>query len=119
MKKKRLALSCYKKLLGLLKRITSKNNRYFYCLSCLHSLRADDKRKSQEKLYKNKDFSEFFLPIPKNNMLAFNQYMKSNEMPYTIHADIEFLIKKADNCKNNAESSIAKIGKHVPCEYSM
>ena len=52
-------------------------------------------------------------------MLAFNQYMKSNEMPYTIHADIEFLIKKADNCKNNAESSIAKIGKHVPCEYSM
>ena len=35
-------------------------------------------------------------------------------MLYIIYADIELLVKKTDNCKNNPEnSSTTKIGKHV------
>ena len=30
----------------------------------------------------------------KKNILEFNQFMKSDEMPYIIYADIESLIKK-------------------------
>ena len=46
--------------------------------------------------------------------------MKSDKMPYIIYADIEFLIQKIDNCKNNPEkSSTAKVGEHIPCGYSM
>ena len=41
-------------------------------------------------------------------------------MPYIFKADIEFLIWKIDNCKNNPEiSSIRKTRKHAPCGYSM
>ena len=46
--------------------------------------------------------------------------MKSDKMPYIIYADIELLIRKIDRCTNNAEKSSAmKIGKHIPCGYSM
>ena len=41
-------------------------------------------------------------------------------MPYITYADIESLIKKIDGCVNTPEnSSTTKIGKHIPCGYSM
>ena len=47
-------------------------------------------------------------------------YMKLDKMSYSIYADIESLVKKIGNCKNNPEkSSKTKIGKHIPCGYSM
>ena len=42
--------------------------------------------------------------------------MKSDKIPYIIYADIETSIKKTDGCAN---SSTAKIGHHISCEYSM
>ena len=56
----------------------------------------------------------------KVKVLEFNQYMKSDKMPYLIYADIESLIRKIDGCANNPEdSSTTKIGEHIPCGYSM
>ena len=47
----------------------------------------------------------------KDKILEFNQYMKSDKMPYIIYDDIESLIKKIDGCTNNPEnSSTTKIG---------
>ena len=44
--------------------------------------------------------------------------MKSDEMPYSIYADIESLIKKINRCANNKENSLTtKIGEHTPCGY--
>ena len=41
-------------------------------------------------------------------------------MVYIIYVDIESLIKKIDNRKNILEKfSTTKIGKHIPCGYSM
>ena len=58
------------------------------------------------------------MPSEKNNILEFNQIMKSSKMPYIIYADIKSLIKNIDGCENNPEySSKAKIGKHIPCGY--
>ena len=55
-----------------------------------------------------------------NNILEFNQYMKSDKMPYIIYADLESLIRKIDGCANNPKkSSTTKLGEHIPCEYSM
>ena len=46
--------------------------------------------------------------------------MKSDKTPCIIYTDLESLIKKIDNCKNNPEkSSATKIGNHIPCGYSM
>ena len=36
------------------------------------------------------------------------------------YADIESLVKKIDGCANNLEkSSTTRLGKHIPCGYSM
>ena len=60
------------------------------------------------------------MPSGKNNILEFNQYMKSNKMSYIIYADIEPSIKKIDGCANNTEkSSPWKLGEHIPCGFSM
>ena len=41
------------------------------------------------------------MPSEKDNILEFNQYMKSNKMPYIIYADIKSLIEKIDGCANS------------------
>ena len=55
------------------------------------------------------------MPSEKDNILKFNQYMKSvYNMPYFIYADMESLIAKIDGCANNPEnSSTTKIGQHL------
>ena len=92
----------------------------FYCLNCLHFFRTENKLKSNEKICKNKGFCGIVMPSEKNNILEYNQYMKSDETSYIIYADIESLIRKIDGCANNpAKSSTTKIGEHIPCGYSM
>ena len=60
------------------------------------------------------------MPSEKDNILEFNQHMKSNKMPYIIYADIKSLIKKIDGCAKNPEnSSTIEIGEHIPCGYSI
>ena len=55
------------------------------------------------------------MPSEKDNILEFNQYMKSDKIPYIIYTDIESLIKKIDGCANDPEnSSTTKIDKHIP-----
>ena len=41
-------------------------------------------------------------------------------MQYTIYADIAFLIRKIDRCKNNPEKYLTrKISEYIPCQYLM
>ena len=69
---------------------------------------------------KNKDFCGVEMPSERNKVLKFNQYMKSDKMPYIIYADLESLIEKIDGCANNPEKPLTtKIGEHIPCGYSM
>ena len=53
-----------------------------------------DKLKSHEKVCKIKYFCEIVMPFKKYYILQFNQYIKSDKMPYSIYADLESLIKK-------------------------
>ena len=58
------------------------------------------------------------MPPEKDNILEFNQYIKSDKIPYIIYADSIF--KEIDRCANNPEnSSTTKIGEYIPCGYSM
>ena len=63
-------------------------------MNCLNSVRTEDKLKSHEKVYKNRDICGIVMPSKKNEKLKFNQYMKSDIMPYIIYVDIESFIKK-------------------------
>ena len=48
------------------------------------------------------------------------KYIKSDEIPYIIYADIESLILKKYRCENDPEkSSTTNIGEHIPCGYSV
>ena len=114
-----MALSCSKELAALLHGITSKHKGDFYCMNCLHSFRTKNKLKCYEKVCKNKYFCGIVISLERDKILEFNQYMKSDKMPYIIYADIESLIRKIDGCANNPEkSSKTKIGQHIPCLYS-
>ena len=87
-----------------------------------HSFRTKNKHKSHEKVCQNKDFygTEIVIPSEKVDILEFNQYVKSDKMPYIIYADIESLIRKINGCENNPEgSSTTKTYEHIPCGYSM
>ena len=94
--------------LSTLRGITSKDHSDFYCLNCLCSFRTENRLKSLEKVCKNKDFCGIAMPSEKDNILEFNQYMKSDKMSYTIYADIESLIRKINRCANNPETSSTK-----------
>ena len=51
------------------------------------------------------------MPSKKDNMLTFNQYMKSEKIPHIIYVDVEYLIKKIDGYgrANNLEKSSSTI----------
>ena len=59
------------------------------------------------------------MPSEKDNILEFNQYMKSEKMLYIIYADIKSSIKNIDGCVNNPENfSTTKIDEPILCENS-
>ena len=63
-----------------------------------------------------KDFVIFFT----DNTLEFNKYKKSDKIPYIIHANIESLITKIDECASYPEnSSTTEIVEHISCGYSV
>ena len=106
-----------KKLSALLHGIASKHKGDFYCLNCFHSFRTENKLKSHEEICNNKDFCG---RMKIDKLLEFNQYMKSDKLPYIIYADIESLITKIEGCANNAETSLTtKIAEYIPCGYLM
>ena len=74
----------------------------FYCLNCLILSERKINLIHMKKYVKRKIFVEL-LCHPKNNIFEFNQYIKLGKMQYIIHADVESLIEKIDNCKNNPE----------------
>ena len=61
-----------KQLSALLLIKASENNDDFYCLNCLHCFRTENKLKSHEKVYKNKDFCGIAMPTEKNKILELN-----------------------------------------------
>ena len=43
----------------------------------------------------------FETPSEDTKILEFNQYKKSEKVPFIIYADLECIIEKIDGCKNN------------------
>ena len=49
--------------------------------------------------------------------IKFNQYQKSEKTPFTIHANLEYLIEKIDGCKNSEQQQ--KQVSIIPSGFSM
>ena len=57
------------------------------------------------------------MPSEDTKILKFNQYQKSDKAPFIIYADLECIIEKFDECKNNHEnSSTSKVSEHCHLE---
>ena len=60
------------------------------------------------------------MPSDDTKILEFNQYQKSDKVPFIIYADLECIIEKIDGCKNNPENlSTIKVSEHIPSGFSM
>ena len=68
-------------LAALLHRITSRHISDFYCLSCFHSSKTENELKSYKIVCENKGFCGILMPSQKDNILEFNQHMKSGKLP--------------------------------------
>ena len=60
------------------------------------------------------------MPSEHTKILDFNQYQKSDKVPFIIYADLECLIEKIDGYKNNTQNSFTiKVNEHIPLGFSM
>ena len=60
------------------------------------------------------------MPSEHTKILEFNQYQKSDQVPFIIYADLECLIEKIDGYKNNPQNSFTiKVNEHIPSGFSM
>ena len=96
----------------------SKRHGDLHCLKCLHSFATENKRKFHKKVCENKDFSNVATPFEDTKILEFNQFEKSDKVPFIIYTDLKCLIEKIDGCKSNPETSSAtKIGERIPSGF--
>ena len=103
-----------KRLLGLLRGITSNNNGDFYCLNCFCSYRTKCKLDLHKKVSENRP-----RPNKNNNTIEFNQ-KDYGKVPFVIYADLECLLEKISTfCNNPEESSTTEVNKHTPSGYSI
>ena len=97
-----------KKLSALLRGITSNHKENFYCLSCFHSFRTENKLKKKHKnVCENHDYSYVEMPKEDNKILKYNHGEKSMKVPFIIYADLEPLLQKMNTYHNNPKKSSA------------
>ena len=96
-----------KSLSGLLRGITSNNNRDFYCLHYFHSYRTKETLKKHEKVRKDHDYC--YVKMPKENeKIKYNPGEKSLKVPFTIIANLECILPKTSSCQNDPKKSSTK-----------
>ena len=97
-----------KKRSALLKVTTSKYEGDFYCLNCLHYFWTKNRLYSHKTLRENIDFWSVAMRSEVTTIMGFNQYLKSDEIPSIIYADLEYFIKRIEQCKNKSEKASTK-----------
>ena len=96
-----MALSCNKKTISIIKRITSKHLGDFYYLNYIRSFAIEKKLESYKKVCENKDFCKVIMFSEDTKILQFDQYNKSDKEPFIIYTDLGCIIEKIDGCKNS------------------
>ena len=94
-----------KSLSALLRRITSNQNRDFYCLNYFYSYNTKEKLKKHERVCNDHDHCYLEMPNEENKILKYNYGEESLKVPAIIYADLECLLEKMHSCQNNPEKS--------------
>ena len=68
----------------------------------------------------NKDFCNVEMTCEDTKILEFNQYQKSDKVPFIIYTDTEYLVEKINGCINNHKNLFTtKVNEHIPSGFSM
>ena len=60
------------------------------------------------------------MPSEDTKIFEFNQYQKSDRAPFIIHANIDCLIERIDECKHNPEILFtSKVGERITSGFLM
>ena len=86
------------KLSALLKGITSKHKRYFYCLHCFHAYTTRNKLQRNKNVCENHDYCCVEMPNEDNKILKYNHGEKSMKVPFIIYADLESSLENMSTC---------------------
>ena len=109
-----------KRLSALFRGITSNDNEDFYCLNCFQSYTTENKLKKHKNVFEDHDYCYVETPENNNKILKYNYEGKSAKVSLIIYADLKSLLEKMNTCHNNHEkSSITKLNKHTPSDYSV
>ena len=104
-----------KKLSASFRGITTKSNRDFYFLNCLHPFGTKNKLDSNKKVCENETFCNVIMLSDSTKLLELKQSQKSDKAPFINYADLECIIEKIDACKNNPEKlSATKVSENTP-----
>ena len=76
-----MALSCYKKVICIVKRNIVNCS---YCLNYLHSFRTENELKEHENICKNYDYCYIEMPENSKNILKYNQGEKSIKIQFML-----------------------------------
>ena len=83
-----------KSISALFRGITSNKNREYYCLNFFHSYRTNNILKRHERLCGKHDYCHVEMPKEENKILKYNHGEKSLKAPFTIIADLEYILSK-------------------------
>ena len=64
----------------------------------LYSFRTKNKLALHKKVCEYKDFCNVIMSSEDTRILEFNQYEKSDKVPFIIYPDLEYIIQKTDGC---------------------
>ena len=79
----------------------------------------ENKHESHKKVCESKDLCNAGMPSKNTKILEFNQYQKSDKVPFIIYPDLECLIENIDGSKNNpGNSSTTKVSEYISSSFS-
>ena len=58
------------------------------------------------RVCENKDLCNAIMPSEDTKILEFNNYQKSDKVPFNIFVDRVYIIEKIGGCKNNPENPL-------------
>ena len=97
------------------------NESKHFCERCLYGYKRRDLLERHKPECKGLLKSPTRMEMPKvgENKMAFKNYYKQMEVPYTVYEDFEYVLRKIHTCKpDNKQSFTVKTEKHEPCGFS-
>ena len=107
-KRRRMVLACRKKTVSVIKSNNFKIWRWLLLFELPSLFLNKNRHYSHKTLRENIDFWSVAMRSEVTTILGFNQYLKSDEIPSIIYADLEYFIKRIEQCKNKSEKASTK-----------